>query len=435
MKRFITGIIAFTLSLTMLLPGSAIAFAEESSSVTDSSGTVYESGTDSGVLSSSRLTSAKDYYWAGEELNAGAVKIGYDFIAAGRTINVSSGKIGGAARAAAQYINLSNIEIARNTSLAAQSITLTDTSFDSGVFAASDVSIDGGRAQAVNVFASKVFINGRIDGDLYVECENLEFGPKALVTGSVRGESSNEPVMAKSAKLGEIDVTISPDNISGSEDSSNDTGFLDILQSLGMLAFIWLLIRLAGDGILDASTEHLTKRTAGSFALGAAVFLGAPFAMIILMITVIGIPAAFILMMLYAIVIIISIPYAGSVLGRAFCNAKRPDASPWASTAAGALILWIMCRIPFIGWLIRITAIMFTAGTLTHMANAKLKESKAARSVSIPAVQTPVGAAPAEHKTPAGTGGGEDTASAGAGGAEDKASAGADGAEDKASEN
>ena len=420
MRRFITGIIAFTLSLTMLLSGSAIAFADDSSSVTDSSGTVYESGTDYGVSSSSRLTSAKDYYWAGEELNAGAIKIGYDLIAAGRTINVSSGKIGGAARIAAQYINLSNVEIARNVSLAAQSISLSGTSFDSGVFAAMDVNIDGGKAQAVNIFASNVFINGRIDGDLYVECENLEFGPKAVVTGTIRGESSNEPVMAKGARLGQIDVTINPDIVSENEESSNDFSFLDILHSLGMLAFIWLLIRLAGDGLLDASTEHFMKRTAGTFALGAAVFLGAPFAMIILMITLIGIPAAFILMMLYAIAIIISIPYAGSVLGRAFCNAKRPAASPWASTAAGALILWIMCRIPFIGWLIRIAAIMFTAGTLTQMANAKLKESKTRRSVSIPAAQAPVATAPAEDKAPVGTAGAEDKESVGAAGAEDK---------------
>lgn len=377
----------FAFMITLILCFScftAAVYAEDKSSFTDSSGTVFESSEDNGVLSSARINTDKDYYWAGEDLQAGAVRIGYDLIAAGRKIAVSSGKVDGAVRIAGQYINLNNLKIGHNTTLAAMDISLNNTDFDSGVFAAKDVSIVGGKANAVNAFAQKIFINSRIDGDLNVECESLELGPGAVVTGTIKGEVGKEPILSSSAKIGKVDVEITPQT-SKTDDYEYDFSFFDIIRSLAGLAFIWLILRLLGDGLLDTASGMLTARKGHVFALGAAVFFGAPFAMIVLMITVVGIPVSLIMMMLYAIAIIIAVPYAGSALGRAVALAKRPGTSPWVSTAVGAIVLWVLCRIPFIGWLIKIIAIMFTAGSITDMLREKHRASKANRSVTVDA--------------------------------------------------
>ena len=111
-------------------------------------------------------------------------------------------------------------------------------------------------------------------------------------------------------------------------------------------------------------TDRMLSRIAPTIGWGAVVMLITPFILIMLLITVIGIPLALIVGVLWLIAIYLSKILVGILVGRSILDrlAKgRKDSLIWAMII-GIIIVWLAASLPIIGWLIALVAIWWGLG-------------------------------------------------------------------------
>ena len=113
-------------------------------------------------------------------------------------------------------------------------------------------------------------------------------------------------------------------------------------------------------------------------AKGLVCLIVVPIALIILAITMIGLPLALILGALFAILLYVVKIFVGVYLGekalRLF-NKKLPIPLIW-SMIAGLVIIYILFLLPFIGWLIKLAVMLWGLGVLLVIIKKDLKLEK-----------------------------------------------------------
>jgi len=134
---------------------------------------------------------------------------------------------------------------------------------------------------------------------------------------------------------------------------------------LGLLAFglvvFALLPRIPG-GVLN----EIRARFGASLLTGFVVLAAAPAAAIVLLISIVGIPLAVTLVLLWLLTC-----YAGQLvvatwLGERVLRAVRGGSAPSVSwtLVEGVTILVILYAVPFLGWLVRLVAVMTGLGAI-----------------------------------------------------------------------
>ncbi|HQA61255.1 MAG: polymer-forming cytoskeletal protein [Tepidanaerobacteraceae bacterium] len=219
-----------------------------------------------------------------------------------------------------------------------------------------DITVDGKVSGDVVAILGNVRVNGEVTGDV------------TSVGGTIiRGETSK--IYGKSTEIGvsgikglvngikrpgiHLDPGIFARNIRYS--------FFKVVRFLGLLAVGILVIILFPNAVKNASNlveEEIGKK----LLIGLAIFLLIPVAVILLFITLIGIPLIPIfLILLYAAgffgYLCISI-YIGRKLNERII--KKPEVL--LEFVLGALILWLVQLVPFIGSLTSLAALIISLG-------------------------------------------------------------------------
>ena len=103
----------------------------------------------------------------------------------------------------------------------------------------------------------------------------------------------------------------------------------------------------------------LKARTGAVLGSGAVALVAVPVTVLILCVTVIGFPCAMILLAAYILIMCIAVMFSGATLARLVF----PRMNPFLSSAIGVIVLEIAVKVPYLGGLIRIAAIIYTMGT------------------------------------------------------------------------
>ena len=275
--------------------------------------------------------------------------VGGDVICAGQTITVN-GTVGGSVRSVGQVVTI-NGTVGRNITAGAQNFSLGDKSNVSGeaAVAAQTLVLSGPIARAAYLAGQEMNLKSTIGGDLNYTSEKTPALDKSKVQGQV--VRHDWPIRANAEPTP--------------------------AQRLASLLF-WLAAGLAGAALMILTAPRLVRsvndemlqRWQASLGWGALALLAIPFLLIMLALTVVGLPAAGVLFALWILTLFTSGLFAGIAVGRILREQGALNRQNMLMAAIiGVPILVVLNWLPVIGGLASFAASAWTLGGMILSAN------------------------------------------------------------------
>jgi hypothetical protein len=323
-----------------------------------------------------------DLYIAGGDLVINGTVEG-DVFAGGRSITVN-GDIKGAATIAGQYITI-NGSVRDSVRLAGQNITIIGDIGGDAVIFGQTVLIQSGSTVGGDLVlgASMVNVNGAVEGRImggagqvmisdtvgeYVnlEVDKLIITSTAVIKGNVDYTSEKEAEIHSSA---EIDGTVNR-TLPEIKDPAKKGPVAEIPGKIAgfLMAFITgLVIIFLATRKITGMSEALIKYPWYCLGWGAFLLFVTPFAIVILLLIVIGIPLSLILAAAYFIAVYLSIIPVSLCIGRLIIGRQKTENHRGlllAALAVGLAILTIIEFIPVFGFIVGVFTALFGMGTI-----------------------------------------------------------------------
>lgn len=327
-----------------------------------------------------------DFYAAGGTLQIES-QVNGDLVVAGGKININSvisqdltlgggdisvrGEVGDDARIVGGNIKIYST-IKDDLLVGGGNIELMKNSFVGGdfIFGGGNIVINGAINGNVRGRGGNLAINNTVTGNVELYgVENVKFGPAGKVMGSFIYTSPTESSHVNSNTVkGFIDYkTSSPifdaDGI-GLIFAGIIAGF-SILWILSLLFiglfFVWIL-RFYMTRVSETAYENPLK----GFGIGFLILVVTPIVALIFLITGIGAPIAFILMLFWILAIFFGKLMAISMIGLKLVKVKDKSSflRAYGAFAAGVLIYTILGFIPIIGWVAKFLLVMMGIGAM-----------------------------------------------------------------------
>ena len=215
---------------------------------------------------------------------------------------------------------------------------------------AGDVSLEGEVNRSVTMFAGNADVSGSIGRELTMAGDSLTLTNTARIGGnlSARVDQLKNVHIADGATIkGTRDIQVR-------ERKSRFTRprfyFYQAVWLAAAMLVGWLCLVLF-PGFFQASIQEVGSGWR-SLGLGFAVLAGVPMAIALIAITLVGLPASLMLLVVYLIAIYLAKIWVGAFLGRILLKPAGTTKSDWVlGLLVGLLILTIVEFIPYLGGL------------------------------------------------------------------------------------
>ena len=290
-----------------------------------------------------------------------------DLVGAGGSVSVRE-RVGQGVYAAGGRV-LIDAPVARNVRAAGGHVEIgSKATIDGNLSAAGgDLAIRGPVKGYAQLAGGEVLIDAPIDGDVVASCGKLTLGPNARIGGSLRYRAGEEITRDPAAQVaGNIE------RLASRRDGTHRTPASRWARGWLWTAGVALLAVIVA-GALPAAGRRVGGELRAhpwiSLAAGFVLLVCIPVAALVLMVTIIGIPVALLALLVYFALLIVGYVATAVTLGDAALARARPAAPPNAGWRMGAallavLVLAILARIPFIGGLVVLAAIVLGIGAL-----------------------------------------------------------------------
>lgn len=293
-------------------------------------------------------------------LAAGSVevknRIGDDLRAAGGIVSVA-GRVAGEA-----LIGGGSIAFGPNTEIGGRAW-----------LAGSDIAVAGRLHDGLKAYGKNILIIGEIDGPVELTGKRIEVLGSARISGNLTYTSDREIRIDPGAQVTGT-ITRAP----GAFEIPRPGFGMPSLPALQPL----LIFGLLAAGILQlalfprftvTSLQTVGLSPLKSLGLGTAIFFSLPPVILLLVITIIGIPIAVALAALYAVALLVGYLVTAFFIGDRFARAVRGQREPsfgWriGSLAAALLLLWLLRIIPYIGGFATFVALLAGLGAMVLQA-------------------------------------------------------------------
>ena len=291
---------------------------------------------------------------------------GGDYIGAGGR-QIIGGRIHGSVRAAGGYVRVTG-SVDRNATIAGGDVGL-DSTADIGrnaYLVGGNVAVDGTVRGALLASAGTVVLNGTVGRDVEVRGDALRVGPHAVITGNLRYRVPAGKVHIDSGARISGKVTALP--------VSRGWGMRWLLM-LGFLVAGIFVVSLVPRFTIEAAAI-IPERPFRTALVGFGWFVLVPVAVIIASITVIGIPLAVIIALLYGVVVYLSsVPFSVWVGWRLFgARARVGHEGVVLNFLVGGLLLLLVGIIPVVGPIVMLIAACVGLGAIVLRALALRRE-------------------------------------------------------------
>lgn len=217
----------------------------------------------------------------------------------------------------------------------------------------------------LDIQAEEVIISGTIDGDVNIHAEkSVRIERSAQINGSLH---YNCPSRAKIADGAQIEGETKWKKATKSGDESGALWGLTKTVILFIGAYIIGLILLwfcrpSCSSVRDIVTGQLGR----SLGYGLVLFVVVPIALLLLMVTIIGIPLSLISLLLYIILFYVAKLFVAIAIGDKILNMLNHSGtkSQALSLLIGLILLTIIYKIPFIGWAVYLLSVMIGLGAI-----------------------------------------------------------------------
>jgi hypothetical protein len=244
------------------------------------------------------------------------------------------------------------------------------------------VSLSGGRIRFegstrgyLQASGGVVRIDGTVDSDAEVRAEEIEIGPETRIAGKLIVHGPRAPTIAAGAQI-----------VGGVEFNEGDVGWHaedhDIARDMrtvahGVGSLLWIvgvfvagtLFTLAFPGYSARAADRIGREPLRSLGLGFVLLICLPVLAVLLVITIVGIPLALILVMLY--VPLLFLGWVTSALfvarkGLSLVRRERPTSTGMTLLALllAVLALWALGQVPVLGGWVTFAALLLGIGAL-----------------------------------------------------------------------
>lgn len=280
------------------------------------------------------------------------------------------GPIGGELMAAGGNVVLASV-VARDVVIAGGNVEIAKEATVEGdlTTAGGDVDVRGSVKGSVHVGAGNVLIDSEVGGDVHAASGDLKLGPNARIAGRVVHRGANVSRDPAAEVAGGIERAL--------VSSDKRRGFRDRVRSNSGGGWFWTIGVLGLAALLAGAFPEPSKRVAAelrarpglAFLFGFIVLVCVPIAAVVFMITIIGIPVAIAVLLLYFVLLLVGYAAAGVMLGEAALQRFRAQDAAHVGWRIGAavlamLVIALLGRIPFLGGFIVFAALLAGIGAI-----------------------------------------------------------------------
>jgi hypothetical protein len=289
-----------------------------------------------------------------------------DLITWAQRIDIS-GTVEGNIYSGAQNLDLSG-QAARNVYSWVQSFNLPQAGRIGGglVVGGADATLDGNITRSADVFAGNADLRGEIGRDLYFAGGTLSLTPPARIGGNLGAHvQKNQDVRIAPgvAVGGKTDVSLT---VRKSRFLQSRFYFWQAVSFAGTLLIGWLMLVIA-PGFFHGAVQAIRSSAWRCLGLGFAVLVATPVAIVILAITLVGLPVAFFGLALYAVALYLAKVFVGVFLGRILEKTLDTTTSrTFLALLVGLLLIYVVIQIPYgIGAFVHLAVFCFGLGAFT----------------------------------------------------------------------
>jgi cytoskeletal protein CcmA (bactofilin family) len=213
----------------------------------------------------------------------------------------------------------------------------------------------------LNAGAGTVRIDGTIAGDVTVGAERIVLGSTASVAGDLTYDGQLQGPRSTVAGTITRDASLGGPTVFQPVPVFSDwvLGVYSFFVNLALGALLLLAFPRFSRRVADSAVEGPAR--AG--AAGLVMLVGVPILLVLTAITIIGIPLAVVGAMVFGV-----LAWVGAVYGRiavgTWLTAYTAVESRWAALLVGFLVVAVVVRIPFVGWIPELLVALLGLGAL-----------------------------------------------------------------------
>lgn len=295
-----------------------------------------------------------DLYWAGQSLNLDDASIDRDTIAAGESLSIRDCTVGGAVRLAARTIDIAKTAIDGSVTVAGQHVVLNTDSTANCFYAAGETVALRGSVKSAALAGDTVTIDGTVDGNVEVWADKLILGKNARITGTVSAHVSQDPERAEGAQVGALKI-----DRTENEDTSTVNDIIGgIVAAALSTCFIALLLELVFPRATASAAGMLHQHPTPLWVSGLLGTVAIVPAVLLLIISIAGLPLAGALACAVIGVALVSTAFAGCAIARMFGH----NQNRYVMAAVGGIAAGALTGLPLIGDFISGVAFVFMFG-------------------------------------------------------------------------
>lgn len=237
------------------------------------------------------------------------------------------------------------------------------------------------------VGGDKVDVLGRVDGEVKAVGNQISVGDKASVGGNLWVDASKISVSDKAHVGGEKKINEIKANertttgfrqgwASVRNQVERAWGFFTLIGFLGRILLMLILVRAFGGHI--AKLTKLARETFWpTLLLGLAKLVLTPMVIILLLMTIIGMPVAFAVLLIFALSLFLSEYIGAAILGQILvARGWLKNDNIYVQSVAGLAVLGVLSWVPLVGWLVKLTAFLIGLGVVVRWEMAFWKGKK-----------------------------------------------------------
>ena len=307
-----------------------------------------------------------------------------DVICAGQNVEVS-GIVEGDVRVAGQWIRIEGA-VGKNVSAFGQNVD--NRAITGGEMLAAGQNVDVSEELGGGLLAAgeSVNVSGSVGGNARMWVNRLRLGGKSNIKGDLWYESENElenggVVGGKVERVTPPEERSSKARMAWQEKSAKWNKGIKGASGIGT----WLMSLILGLVLVglwpkqvNRLTERMRKQWSRAMLTGLGVTVLVPVVSLIMMVTIVGIPFALSLLMVFAFALMLSQVWSGLALGQELVGrfAGQYKENKWITAASGITALCLLMAVPFLGWLVKCAATLWGMGGWWYLLRKEKKVKK-----------------------------------------------------------
>jgi hypothetical protein len=227
--------------------------------------------------------------------------------------------------------------------------------------------------------SDQLVMNGTVHGTSILAARNIIIGSNALFNDNIRYWNKKGSVDFKQSIKGGT-ASFDP-SLKVKTDSWYFLGrasALGLLWYLGMVFLFLILIQYLFGNTLKKAANSISNNFGKSLLWGLIFFIGVPLLVLLLLVTIIGIPIGVIVMFSYVGLIVLATTITSLVFANWY-NSKFNNGWGFWQTISAALGMFILLKIisftPFLGWLIMLVIAFVAFGSIIRNINWRRKHT------------------------------------------------------------